>query len=148
MDPPRDEKKAYALVAAVAANRDSLRVSINDLRRIHDCIEGAHDSSINLIAQLTALKSNLSTMQDWLDYAIHDLHSQLLSDLHVLTVSCALLVRHLDHLIRRLGQPARHVVDFATKLKYAVAGRAMNRLRDVAQRQNDAVTLLLAACKW
>lgn len=148
MNPPRDEKRAYALIGAVGANRDRLRLAIDDFRRIHDKFEGSDGVSINLIAQLTALKSNLGTMQDWLNYAIHDLHAQLLSDLDVLMVSCTLLVRHLDHLIERLGQPDRDVMDFAVKLKYALGSRSMARLRDVAQRQNDAVTLLLAACKW
>lgn len=148
MDPPHNEKNVYALIGAVGANRDRLRLAIDDFRRIHDQPEGSNDASINLIAQLTALKSSLGTMQDWLNYAIHDLHPQLLSDLDVLTTSCALLVRHLDKLIERLGQPKRDVMDFAIRLKYAVASRSMDRLRDVTQRQNDAVTLLLAACKW
>lgn len=104
--------------------------------------------SINLIAQLTALKSNLGTMQDWMNHAIHDMHTQLLSDLEVLMSSCALLVRHLDALVIRLRQPDHEAIDCAIKMKYAVGSRSMERLRKVARRQNEAVTLLLAACKW
>lgn len=139
------EKRVHALISAVGANRE--RLHIDELRKIHDRSKGSNESSINLIAQLTALKSNLGTIQDWLRFAIHDLHPQLLSDLDVLMVSCASLVRHLDTLIERLGHPDNDAMDFAVKLKYAVGGRSMERLRDVAQRQNEAVTLLLAACK-
>ena len=147
-DTQPDEKRAYTLLAAVGTNRDRLRQAIDGLRQIHDRWKGSNDISINLIAQLTALKSNLGNMQDWLNYAHHDLHPQLLSDLDVLTGSCGLLVRHLDILVDRLRQPGHGSVDFAIKLKYALGSRSMERLRKVAQRQNDAVTLLLAACKW
>ncbi|KAF2853176.1 guanine nucleotide-binding protein-like protein alpha-3 subunit [Plenodomus tracheiphilus IPT5] len=138
-----NEKRVHALISAVGNNRE--RLHIDELRKIHD--RASNDSSINLIAQLTALKSNLGTIQDWLNFAIHDLHPQLLSDLDVLMVSCGSLVRHLDTLTERLGQPDNDAMDFAVKLKYAVGCRSMERLRDVAQRQNEAVTLLLAACK-
>jgi guanine nucleotide-binding protein G(i) subunit alpha len=148
MDAPPDEKKVFALVSAVGTNRDRLRQGIDGLRQIHNRWKGNNGTSINLIAQLTALKSNLGNMQDWLNYAIHDLHPQLLSDLALLMTSCGLLVRHLDALILRLRQPDHDAVDFAVTLKYAVASRSMERLRQVAQHQNDAVTLLLAACKW
>ncbi|KAI8935468.1 hypothetical protein NX059_008038 [Plenodomus lindquistii] len=140
-----NDQRVHALISAVGNNRERLR--IDELRRIHDRSMGSNDASINLIAQLTALKSNLSTIQDWLKFAIRDLHPQLLSDLDVLMVSCGSLVRHLDNLTERLGQPDNDAVDFAAKLKYAVGCRSMERLRDVAQRQNEAVTLLLAACK-
>ena len=126
----------------------NLRQSIDGLRRIHDRWRGSNESLINLIAQLTALKSNLATMLDWLEYAIYDLHPQLLSDLNYLLSSCNLLVRHLDDVIARLGQPDRDAMDFASRLKYAVGTLSMERLRKVTQRQNDSVGLLLAACKW
>jgi guanine nucleotide-binding protein G(i) subunit alpha len=143
-----DEKKVYALISAVGTNRERLRQGIDGLRQIHNVWKGSNGTCINLIAQLTALKSNLGSMQDWLNYALHDLHPQLLLDLEVLMSSCALLVRHIDALISRLKQPDHDAVDFAIKLKYTVGSKSMDRLRKVAQRQNDAVTLLLAACKW
>ncbi|KAF1940575.1 hypothetical protein EJ02DRAFT_455877 [Clathrospora elynae] len=142
-----DEKRAFALISAIGTNRDRLRQGIDGLRQIHNSWTDSNGSSINLIAQLTALKSNLGNIQDWLNYAIHDLHPQLLSDLDVLTTSCGLLVRHVDALTWRLKQPDHDAVDFAVKLKYAVASRSMDRLQKVAQRHNDAVTILLAACK-
>ncbi|KAF1845334.1 uncharacterized protein K460DRAFT_430247 [Cucurbitaria berberidis CBS 394.84] len=144
---PPDEKKVYALIGAVGTNRDRLRQAIDSLRQIHDRWKGNNGTSINLIAQLTALKSNLGNIQDWLTYAVHDLHPQLLSDLDVLMASCGLLVRHMDALNSRLQQSDHDAVDFAIKLKYVLGSRSMERLRKVAQRQNDAVTLLLAACK-
>ncbi len=146
--PPPDEKRIYALITTVATNRDRLRQGIDGLRHIHDRWKGSNGPSINLIAQATALKSNLGNMQDWLRYAAHDMHPQLLSDLDVLMASCGLFVRHLDTLVARLKQPDHDEVDIAIKLQCAVGSRSMERLRKVAQRQNDAVTLLLAACKW
>ncbi|KAH9859525.1 hypothetical protein IAQ61_011306 [Plenodomus lingam] len=140
-----NEKRVHALIRAVGNNRD--RLHIDELRKIHDRSTCSNESSINLIAQLTALKSNLGTIQDWLRFAIHDLHPQLLSDLDVLMVSCGSLVRHLDTLTERLGRSDNDATDFAARLKYAVGCKSMERLRDVAQRQNEAVTLLLAACK-
>jgi guanine nucleotide-binding protein subunit alpha len=118
------------------------------LRPIHNRWKDSHGSSINLIAQLTSLKSTLGKIQDWLNYAVHELHPQLLSDLDVLMASCGLLVRHVDALVRRLEQADHDAVDFAVKLSYTVASRSMDRLQQVAQRQNEAVTLLLAACEW
>jgi guanine nucleotide-binding protein G(i) subunit alpha len=147
-DLPPNEKQVGALGGAVASNIARLRQSINELRQIHNRWKGSNETSINLIAQLTGLKSNLGNMQDWLNYAAHDMHSQLLCDLDVLMNSCGLLVRHLDALIARLRQPGHDAVDCAIMLKYAIGGRSMERLRNVAQRQNEAVTLLLAACKW
>ncbi|KAF1829538.1 hypothetical protein BDW02DRAFT_509719 [Decorospora gaudefroyi] len=141
-----DEKRVFALISAIETNRDRLRHGIDALRQIHNRWKDSKDASINLIAQLTALKSNLGNIQNWLNYAIHDLHPQLLADLDLLTSSCDMLVRHVDALNRRLEQPDPGVVDFAAKLKYVVASRSMERLQKVAQRQNDAVTLLLAAC--
>ena len=147
-DASPDEKRVYTLISAVGSNLDRLRYSIDGLRQIHDRWKGSNGTSINLIAQLTALRSNLGSMQDWLTYAVNDLHPQLLSDLDVLMTSCGLLVRHLDILNSRLEQPDHDAMDFATKLKYVVGGKSMERLQKVAKRQNDAVTLLLAACKW
>ena len=66
-------------------------------------------------------------------------------DLDVLMTSCAMLVRNLDTLIIEMRQPAHDNTDWAIKLKFAVASRSMNRLKGVAKRQTDAVSLLLAA---
>ena len=147
-DSQRDEKVVYALLGAVAINMNGLRQGIDRLRLIHNHWKGNNGTSINLIAQLTALKSNLGSMHDWLNYANSDMHPQLLSDLDVLMTSCGLLVRHLDALTDRLQQPNHDSFDYAIKMKYAVGSRSMERLRKVAQGQNEAVALLLAACKW
>ncbi|KAF2734262.1 G-alpha-domain-containing protein [Polyplosphaeria fusca] len=141
------DKQAFSLMASVAANMERLRQSINDLRQLYDRRKDGSGTFINLIAQLTALKSHLGEMQDWMNYAINDLHPQLLMDLDVLMTSCAMLVRNLDLLVADMRQPAHDNTDWAIKLKFAVAGRSMNRLKEVAKRQTDAVNLLLAACK-
>jgi guanine nucleotide-binding protein G(i) subunit alpha len=147
-DSQLDEKVVYALLSAVATNMYGLRQGIDGLRQIHNRWTGNNGISINLIAQLTALKSNLANMHDWLKHALSDLHPHLLSDLDILMVSCGLLVQQLDALVDRLQQPNHDSIDCAVRMKYAVGGRAMDRLRTVAQGQNEAVTLLLAACKW
>ncbi|CAG5139478.1 uncharacterized protein ALTATR162_LOCUS498 [Alternaria atra] len=141
-----DEKRVFALISAIGTIRDRLRQDIDGLRQIHNRWKDSNGSSINLIAQLTALKSSLGNIQDWLNYAVNDLHPQLLADLDVLNHSCGLLVRHVDALNARLNYGDHGAVDFAAKLKYSVASRSMERLQLVAQRQNDAVNLLLAAC--
>jgi guanine nucleotide-binding protein G(i) subunit alpha len=143
-----NEKRVFALISAIGTNRDRLRHDIDGLRQIHNRWSDSNDTCINLIAQLTTLKSTLGKIEDWMNFAIQDLHPQLLSDLDVLTHSCDLIVRHVDALIRRLEQTDHGAVDFAAKLNYSVASRSMERLQKVAQRQNDAVTLLLAACNW
>lgn len=143
-----DDKKVFVLVSAVSTNMDRLRQSIDHLRHLHDRWKDNSGTFINLIAQLTALKSNLSEMQDWMNYAIQDIHPQLLSDLDVLMVSCGTLLRNVDRLIAQLRQPDHDHMDVAIRMKLAVGSRSMKRLRGVAKRQTDAVTLLLAACKW
>jgi guanine nucleotide-binding protein G(i) subunit alpha len=147
-DSKSDEKVVYALLSAVETNMNRLRRSIDGLRQIHNRWKDNNGISINLIAQLTALKSNLGNMHDWLSQALSDVYPQLLSDLNVLMTSCAMLVQHLDVLVYRLQQPDHVPPDYASRLRYAVGGRSMERLRKVAQGQNEAVTLLLAACKW
>ncbi|KAF2750028.1 guanine nucleotide-binding protein-like protein alpha-3 subunit [Sporormia fimetaria CBS 119925] len=142
-----DDKRVFALLNTVANYTDRLRQSIDGLRQLHDRLKDSQEAFINLIAQLTALKSNLGEMQDWMNYAIQDLHPQLLSDLDVLMDSCGALVRSLDRLIAQLRQPDHDNVDFAIKMKLAVGARSMRRLQNVAKRQADAVNLLLAACK-
>lgn len=143
-----DDKRVFGLMNAVGTNMDRLRQSIDALRQLHDRWRDSSGTSINLIAQLTALKSNLGEMQDWINYAINDMHPQLLNDLQLLMTSCAMLVRNLDELIAQLQQPDHDKTDWALKLKFVVGSRSMNRLRSVAKRQTDAVNLLLAACKW
>ena len=147
-DSQPDEKVVYALLSAVERNMNRLRHGIDGLRQIHNRWRDDDGTCINLIAQLTALKSNLGNMHDWLSHALSDMHPQLLDDLEVLMTSCGLLVRHLDTLVNRLHQPDHVSLDCAAKLKYTFGGRSMNRLRKVAQGQNEAVNLLLAACKW
>ncbi|CAI6324597.1 unnamed protein product [Periconia digitata] len=144
---PVDDKRALSLVRDVAITIDRLRSTIDSMRLLHDQWKDTTGTSINLIAQLTALKTNLGEIQDWLNYAINDLHPQLLNDLHLLMNSCTLLVRNLDALVAQLRQPDHDQTDFAIKLKFVVGSRSMNRLRNVAKRQTDAVNLLLAACK-
>ncbi|KAF2656343.1 guanine nucleotide-binding protein alpha-3 subunit [Lophiostoma macrostomum CBS 122681] len=144
-DPMVNDKRAFALMNAIDTNMDRLRQSINALRQLHDRWKDGNGTFINLIAQLTALKSNLSEMRDWMDHAINEMHVQLLMDLDVLMTSCGTLVRNLDSLMAQLRQPDHD--DWAVKLKFAVASKSMVRLRSVAKRQTDAVTLLLAACK-
>lgn len=147
-DSQPDEKIVYALLGSVATNVDRLRHAINALRQIHNHWKGHSEISMNLIAQLTALKSNLGHMQDWLNFAMADLHPQLLSDLNLLMFSCSLLADHLDDLVARLESPNHDANDCATRLMYAVGSRSMERLREVAYVQTEAVALLLAACKW
>ncbi|KAF2830541.1 hypothetical protein CC86DRAFT_463825 [Ophiobolus disseminans] len=146
-DPHTDEKGVYAILGAIATNRDRLRHGINTLRQIHNHWKGNNATSINLIAQLTSLKSNLGQMQDWLDHAMADMHPQLLSDLNFLMTSCGLLTQHLDALVDRLQQPNDDAYDYAARLKYAVGSRSMERLREVACAQTEAVALLFAACQ-
>jgi guanine nucleotide-binding protein G(i) subunit alpha len=143
-----DEKRAFGLMAAVGTNMDRLRQCINNLCQLHDRWKDNSGISINLIAQLTALKANLSEMQDWMKYAINDIHPQLLRDLDLLMTSCSLMIRNLDDLLAQLRQPDHDKTDWAIKMKFTVGSRSMNRLRSVAKRQTDAVSLLLAACKW
>ncbi|KAF2274726.1 uncharacterized protein EI97DRAFT_434951 [Westerdykella ornata] len=145
--PVIDEKRVFALSSAISSNLIRLRQSIDGLRQLHDQWKDSNASFINLIAQLTALKSSLGEMHDWINYAIQDMHPQLLSDLDVLMGSCEVLVRRLDRLIAQLEQPDQEHVDFALKMKLAVGSRSMRRLQNVAKRQTDAVHLLLAACK-
>ena len=145
-DTMSNDKRAFALMNAVETNMDRLRQSIDALRQLHDRWADGNGTFINLIAQLTALKSNLGEMRDWMNHAINEMHVQLLMDLDVLMTSCGTLVRNLDSLIAQLRQPDHD--DWAIRLKFTVAGRSMVRLRSVAKRQTDAVTLLLAACKW
>ncbi|KAL1801734.1 hypothetical protein ACET3X_002076 [Alternaria dauci] len=142
-----DEKRVFALISAIGTIRDRLRQDIDGLRQIHNRWKDGNGETINLIAQLTALKSSLGNIHDWLNYAVSDLHPQLLSDLDVLTHSCGILVCHVDALNVCLGYRDHGPVDFAAKLKYRVAIRSMERLQQVARRQNDAVNLLLAACQ-
>jgi guanine nucleotide-binding protein G(i) subunit alpha len=143
-----DDKRMFTLMNDLTANTDRLRHSINALRELHDRWQDPDGTFINLIAQLTALKSNLGEMQDWLSYSFSDLHPQLLNDLDLLMTSCALLVRNLDRTVDQLRQPDHNNTDWAIKLKFAVGSRSLNRLKSVAKRQTDAVNLLLAACKW
>ncbi|KAL5115857.1 hypothetical protein ACEQ8H_006259 [Pleosporales sp. CAS-2024a] len=146
-DSQPNEKVVYVLQSAVATNMRRLRESNDGLRQIHNRRKDSNGTSINLIAQLTALKSNLANMHDWLSHGPSDMHPQLLADLDVLMSSCGVLTRHLDALIRKLRQPDHVPFDYATRMKCAVGNRYMERLRKVAQGQTEAVTLLLAACK-
>ncbi|RAR16465.1 guanine nucleotide-binding protein alpha-3 subunit [Stemphylium lycopersici] len=123
-----DDKTVFALISAIGSIRDRLRQDIDGLRHIHNRWRDSKGTSINLIAQLTALKSTLGNIQDWLEYAVNDLHPQLLSDLQVLTHSCDELVRHVNVLTRRFGQSDLGAVDFAAKLKYALASRTMRKI--------------------
>ncbi|KAH7135564.1 guanine nucleotide-binding protein-like protein alpha-3 subunit [Dendryphion nanum] len=141
-----DEKGGYVLMNAIASNMDRLRQSINALRQLHDRWKDGNGTFINLIAQLTALKSNLGEMQDWMNHAMSEMHPQLLKDMDLLMASCGVLVRNLDNLVYALRQD-HDQADWAIKVKYSVGSRTINRLRSVAKRQTDAVTLLLAACK-
>lgn len=143
-----DEKSVFALVGTIGALRERLRQDIDSLRQIHNRRKDCTVSSINLIAQLTALKSTFGNMQDWLNSAGNDLHPQLLTDLDILARSSDELARHVNVLIRTFQQSDPSAVDFAARLKHVLAGRTMGRLQTVAQRQNDAVNLLLAACHW
>jgi len=147
-DSQPDEKAVYALVSAVETNMDRLRRILDGLRQIHNHWKGDNKISINLIAQIAALKSNLGQMQHWLEYALADLHPQLLSDLSLLMTSCGVLAQYLDALINRLRRSDHDSLNWATRLKYAIGSKSMSRLRTVAQGQTDALSLLLAACKW
>lgn len=144
---PVDSKRVYALMSAVSSNLDRLRFSIDALRQLHERWQDGNTTIINLIAQLSALKVNIAEMQDWLNYAIQEMHPQLLNDLDLLMTSCSLLGSNLDGLTLQLHQPDHDKADWALRLKFRVGSRSMNRLREVAKRQTDAVALLLAACK-
>ncbi|EUC45048.1 hypothetical protein COCMIDRAFT_37190 [Bipolaris oryzae ATCC 44560] len=141
-----NEKNVFALTSAIGALRDRLRHDIDGLRQIHNRRKDGNGSPINLIAQLTALKSSYGSIQDWLASSGNDLHPQLLTDLDMLAHSSDELSRHVNSLIKTFQQSDLRAADFAAKLKYALASRTMGRLQTVAQRQNDAVNLLLAAC--
>lgn len=141
-----DDKKAFSLMFAVSSNIDRLRQSIDALRELHDRWKDTSGTFINLIAQLSALKSSLGEMQDWMNFAIQDMHPQLLGDLDVLMASCEELVHNLKGLVIQL-QPDHDRMDLALKMKLALAHRSMRRLQSASKRQTDAVNLLLAACK-
>jgi guanine nucleotide-binding protein G(i) subunit alpha len=142
------DKRAASLLNALGTMINRLRQSINSLRELHDRWKDPNGTFINLIAQLTSLKSNLGEMNDWMHYSIIDMHEQLLLDMDLVLTSCGMLVHNLDDLVAQLEQPDHSEIDWAIRLKFAIASRSMNRLRGIAKRQTDAVLLLLAACKW
>ncbi|KAF2704442.1 P-loop containing nucleoside triphosphate hydrolase protein [Pleomassaria siparia CBS 279.74] len=142
-----EEKRAALLLNALGATMSQLRQSINAMRELLDHFKDPDRTFINLIAQLSALKSKLGEMYDGMRYAISDMHQQLLLDMDLILHSCGMLIHTLDQLIAHVHQPDHDKTDWAIKLKFAVASRSMNRLRGVAKRQTDAVNLLLAACK-
>lgn len=143
-----EDKRAFALIGAISAIRDGLRHDIDGLRQMHNRWKDSSPSPINLIAHLTALKSTFGNIQDWLEVASNDVHPHLLTDLDVLIHSSNELARHVNVLITSFKHSDPSAADFAAKLKYAITSKTMERLQTVAQRENDAVNLLLAACHW
>lgn len=133
---------------AVANIIDVVSKAIKSMRSLHERWKDADFTVLNLIAQLTALKSALGKIQEWIDSDLAEQHHQLAMDLDLSITCCRMLIGKIDAQVSELHRAADNALDVGSKIKVAFGSMANEDLQKMTDRQINSLTLLLTACNW
>ncbi|KAF2176748.1 hypothetical protein K469DRAFT_678160 [Zopfia rhizophila CBS 207.26] len=136
-----------ATAGAVANIIHMVVQTIGSLRDLHDCWRGADLTTINLIAQLTALKAALRQIQEWLENNVTDTtqHHQLIVDLEVSLQCVRMLITRMEEQISGLVRNADNKLELGSKIRITLCSKTIKDFQKYIKRQTGALTLLLTA---
>jgi hypothetical protein len=144
--------EALAVFGATASVIGVLDVLAKAIKRIH-ALRGTWKEAdlifMSLFSQLTALKSALTGIKEWMDNAaVEDAHYQLKIDLDMSVNCCKLLADRIEVSLAELQQTAEGSLDRLSKLKLVIGTTNMDDVQKMIDRQISALNLLLTACNW
>jgi guanine nucleotide-binding protein G(i) subunit alpha len=138
----------FGASASVTSIIQVLAKVVHNLSELHNQWKQADFTFVNLIAQLTALKAALNKLQEWMDADMESPHHQLVMDLELSITCCRMLVSKMDCEVSELRQNENDGLDMQSKMKLVVRNRTLEDLQKMAERQTNALTLLLTVCNW
>jgi guanine nucleotide-binding protein G(i) subunit alpha len=135
--------------AAAVANIIAIaKKTIELLCDLHTRWNDADFTVLNLIAQVTALKTASCKIQEWIESDLAEQHHQLVMDLELSMTCCQMLMAKMDSQISELCRTADNALNAGSKIKVLFACKKNEELQKLIERQTNALTLLLTACNW
>lgn len=139
------------IVGTAAAVTNIIAIARNTITLLCDLHTRWNDADftvLNLIAQVTALKTASCKIKEWIDSDLAQQHHQLVMDLDLSMTCCEMLVGKMDAQISELHRTADNALDAGSKIKVLFASKTIEDLQKLIERQTNALTLLLTACNW
>lgn len=146
-----DSLAIIGTAASVVGIIEALAKTVGTFHELHSRWKQADFTFINLIAQLTALKSALSRLKEWMQVGLdegQDPHHQLVMDLEISVTCCRMLTHKVESEVSELSRNADDELDSQSKAKLMVKNGTLEELQKMVQRQTSALTLLLTVCNW
>ncbi|OBT78646.1 hypothetical protein VF21_02237 [Pseudogymnoascus sp. 05NY08] len=134
--------------ASIASIVDLLGKTVGTLHTLRSRWKEADFTFVNLVAQLIALKSALSKLQEWMDTDVDEPHHQLVMDLEASVTCCRMLVRRIDSEVEDLQEKSGTGLDAQSKIKLLMKNGTLEELQKMVDRQTGALTLLLTVWNY
>jgi uncharacterized protein YaaN involved in tellurite resistance len=146
-----DQLTFIGVAASIVGIIEALAKTVSTLHELHSRWKEAGSTFINLIAQLTALKAELSKLKEWMDTGLdegQDPYHQLVIDLELNIACCKMLAHKMDAQVLEIYQIADKMLDSQNKVKLMVRNGTFEGLQKMVERQTSVLTLLLTVCHW
>ena len=151
-----------SIIGTVGAVANIIEVASKTIKSLHDLHSRWRDAdftTLNLIAQLTALRAALAKIQKWIDRSTDDVegttsqHHQLAMDMDLSMTCVRMLIGKLDAeaegLKRCADEDGNGRLDLGSKIKVVFGGKGLGEeWQKMIERQVSALTLLLTASTW
>jgi hypothetical protein len=103
---------------------------------------------LSLASQLTAIRAALRRVHEWLASESANAHHQLIMDLDETLSFCEILVAKIVSLFIGWRGLIHDPTSMTTRWKVTFGNKGLDNVLLLMGRQIDALTLLLAACRW
>jgi guanine nucleotide-binding protein G(i) subunit alpha len=134
--------------ASVVGIIEVLAKTMSRLGELKERWKQADFTFINLIGQLSALKTALNKLQEWIDSDVDETQPLLVMDLEASITCCRMLIDKINAEVSDLHRVAENGLSSQGKLKLMLKNGTLEGLQKMVERQTNALTLLLMVCNW
>ena len=145
-----DPATIVGVTGAIVGMVDVLARSVKSLYALQNRWTHAQMTVSSLVSQLTALKTALGKMREWIasDLSNAAQHHQLVIDLEDSIACCQMLVQNVERTVLTLERSADNKLNTKSKAQIVFGDKAMDDFQRAIASQTSALTLLLMACNW
>ena len=145
-----DPLTVFGAASSIIAIVEAIAKTVTCLKELHAKWKEADLTLLNLVTQLTSLKSALNKISEWVDSDLAQApqHHQLVIDLTNCIVYCRMLVTSMESLISKLHRNINNDLDIGSKIRMVLASKECQDFQEFIKNQTSALTLLLVACNW
>lgn len=141
-----DPISIFGATASVLSIIDVIAKTISTIHSLRGQWKEADIALLSVNSQLSALRTALMKIKEWMESDVDELHHQLVLDLGCSIDCCAALASKIYGELAGLQKRADGTLPPAAKANFLFKSSTMTELQNMIDRQTSTLTLLLTAC--